>query len=209
MENQFITLQDWTFDILEAIKKDIKSEHLGSDPVFYRAYFGNRPQNRLTIEEIFTAYQKELTQGNEELAAWVINRWVFKHGDLYEVFADRLSEINPQFDEIEALSEEESQRVLEGVAERFGAIPTCLFVLLNGVVFPESVRKTLLQAAEEERKALAARAGEQEAQETLEKLIASQKREIARLQDKIIGVQKKYDRDVASLKKQIQALQKR
>lgn len=209
MENQFIALQDWTFDILEAIKKDIKSEHLGSDPTFYRAYFGNRPQNRLTIQEIFAAYQAELMKGNEELAEWVVNRWVFKHGDLYEVFANRLSEINPQFDEIEAISEEESQRVLEGVVERFGAIPTCLFVLLNGVVFPEPVRKHLIQLAEEERKHLARKAEEEGAQETLEKLLASQKREIARLQDKIVGVQKKYDRDTAALKKQIQALQKR
>ena len=59
-ENQFQTLQKWIHEILNAIKKDIKTDHLRADPVFYRTYFGNRPQNRLTAEEIFAAYEKEL-----------------------------------------------------------------------------------------------------------------------------------------------------
>ena len=129
MENQFIQLKNWMFDILDAIKKDIKQEHLGSDPQFYRAYFGNRPQNRLTSDEIFAAYENELLKGNEDFSAWVVNRWVFKHGDLYQVFADRLSQINSELDQIETLTEEKSREVLSGVVESFGAIPTFLFVV--------------------------------------------------------------------------------
>ncbi len=208
MENQFLSLQNWTTDVLNAIKKDIKSEHLGSNLAFYKTYFGNRPQNRLTTEEIFKAYDEELKKGNQELAEWVVNRWVFKNGDLYQIFAERLSEINPEFDQIQSISEEESAKVLAGTVEAFGAIPTFLFVLLNGVVFPESVREKLRGLAEAERSANEKKGEEAAGKEDLEKRIAAQTREIARLEDKIVGVQKKYERDTLALKKQIRALQK-
>ncbi len=208
MENLFVPLKNWMHVILSDIKKDIRSDHLGSDPEFYRKHFGNRPQNRLTIEEIFNAYESELIQGNQELAEWVVNRWVFKHGDLYQIFADRLSKINPEFNKIESLNEEESERVLVGTVEAYGAIPTFLFVLLNGVVFPESVRQRLCAAAEKERGDLEKRQQAEEGKESLEKLLAAKEREIARLHEKIAGVQKKYDKDTEALKKQIKVLQK-
>lgn len=209
MENQFQALQNWTLEILDAIKKDIRTDHLHTDPVFYRTYFGNRPQNRLTSEEIFAAYEKELIQGNETLAEWVVNRWVFKHGDLYKHFAERLSEVNPNFDQIKQLTEEESHRILSGAAESYGAIPTFLFSLLNGVVFPQPVLEQLRKAAEVEKVALEKKAKSDAEQESLEKIIAAHQREIARLNDKITGVQKKYEKDTEALKKQIKVLQKK
>lgn len=209
MENQFLPLKNWMFVILNAIKKDIKSDHLGSDPEFYRTYFGNRPQNRLTAEEIFAAYEKELLEGNAKLAEWVVNRWVFKHADLYQIFAERLAQIDPDFEKIDTLTEEQSREVLQGTVEAYGAIPTFLFVLLNGVVFPESVRSSLMAKAEAEKETLSVQAEKDEGKQNLEKMLASQKREIARLHDKLSGVQKKYDRDTESLKKQIKALQRK
>jgi hypothetical protein len=209
MENQFQALQNWTLEILDTIKKDIRTDHLHTDPVFYRTYFGNRPQNRLTADEIFAAYEKELLKGNDDLAEWVVNRWVFKHGDLYKHFADRLSEVNPNFDEIKQLSEEESSRILDGAAESHGAIPTFIFSLLNGVVFPQTVLDRLRKAAEVEKVAREKKAVRDAEQESLEKILAAHQREVARLQDKINGVQKKYEKDTEALKKQIKALQKK
>lgn len=209
MENQFQALQNWTLEILDAIKKDIRTDHLHTDPVFYRTYFGNRPQNRLTSEEIFAAYEKELLKGNEDLAEWVVNRWVFKHGDLYKHFAERLSEVNPDFDQIKQLTDEESHRILAGAAESYGAIPTFLFSLLNGVVFPQPILDRLRKAAEVEKVALEKKAKSNAEQESLEKIIAAHQREIARLHDKITGVQKKYEKDTEALKKQIKVLQKK
>lgn len=208
MENQFISLKSWMHVLLNAIRKDIKQDHLGSDPEFYRTYFGNRPQNRLNSEEIFSAYESELLKGNQELSEWVVNRWVFKHGDLYQVFAERLSQINSEFDKIQTLTVEESEKVLEGTVEQFGAIPTFLFVVLNGVVFPDSIRARLLSLAEKEKMSQEKKTQEDEGKESLEKLLAAKEREIARLNDKLVGVQKKYDKDVEGLKKQIRALQK-
>lgn len=209
MENQFQALQNWTFEIFEAIKKDIKQEHLQSDPEFYNKYFGNRPKNRLTTEEIFTAYDKELLKGNEDLAEFVVNRWVFKNGDLYQHFEGRLSELNPDFSQIEKLTLEESQKVLEGAVDSFGAIPTFIFSLLNGVVFPQSVLDELGTLAEAERKQRDSKVNENQEEQNTQKVIASQKREIARFESKILGVQKKYARDTEALKKQIKALQKK
>lgn len=209
MKNQFQSLQNWTRVVLEAIKKDLKNDHLPADVQLYRTYFGNRPLNRLTTEEIFDAYEKELTQGNEEIAEFVVNRWVFKNGDLYQHFADRLAQINPDFDQITQLTTEESEKVLEGAAEKFGAIPTFLFSLLNGVVFSETVLEKLRQAAEKEKAAQEKEEAAGVQQQSLEKVIAAHQREIARLNDKIAGVQKKYTSDTEALKKQIKALQQK
>ena len=55
MENQFQALQNWTFEIFTAIKKDIKHDHLQSNPGFYHKVFWKSPKNRLTTEEIFNA----------------------------------------------------------------------------------------------------------------------------------------------------------
>ena len=209
MKNQFQTLQNWTHEIFNAIKKDIKSDHLHTDPVFYRTYFGNRPQNRLTSEEIFAAYEKELLKGNDELAEWVVNRWVFKHGDLYQHFVQRLERINPEFDQIQHLTKEESESVLEGAIESFGAIPTFLFSLLNGVVFPADVLERLRKAADAEKVSQKDEAEKNDKQEDLEKVVAAHQREIARLNDKIAGVQRKYTNDTEALKKQVKALQQK
>lgn len=205
----FKTLQPWLFDVLATIKKDIKTEHLPSNPPFYRTYFGNRPINRLTSEEIFTAYEKELVEGNSDLGDWVVNRWVFRNGDLYSHFAERLSEVNPEFSEIKSLTEEQSARILEGAAENFGAVAVYLFSMLNGVVFPAKVLKDLSNQAVAAKEKAKAEAQKHAEEQTLIAKIEQQEREIARFESKLAGVQKKYNTDVEALKKQIRALQQR
>lgn len=210
MKNQFQALKNWLPDVLTAVKKDLKNDHLHSDPDFYRAYFGNRPQNRLGAEEIFAAYEKELLKGeNEDLSAFVVNRWVFKYGDLYQHFADRLAQISPDFDQLKVLTEDESEKVLKGAAETFGAVPTFLFSILNGVVFPEKVVVRLEKQAAEEKAKLAKQEQSDADQQAVAKNVAALEREIARLNDKILGVQKKYTTDTEALKKQIRALQQK
>lgn len=201
--------KEWIPEVLQTIKKDIKTDHLPSDVGFYKKHFGNRPQNRLGTEEIFAAYEKELLEENQDLKEWVVNRWVFKHGDLYQHFAERLSAVNPEFDQIKHLTEEESAMILEGAAESFGAIATYLFAVLNGVVFPESTIARLKKAAAEEKEKQQKEELATVERTNLEKILAAHQREVARLQDKIAGVQRKYDTDTQSLKKQIKALQQK
>lgn len=213
MKNQFETLQPWLAEILYTLKREIKTEHLSKGPSFYKNYFGNRPLNRLTTEEIVAAYAKELVQGNEDLGEWIVNRWVFSHGEIYNHFVERLEKIDAQFNEIQALDESQSNQVLEGAIESFGALPTYLFSVLNGVVFPESVFQRLRLAAEKEDRAVKEEQATAASQESLEQMKARYERDIGRLkekcEDKIAGVMKKYTTEIEALKKQIRALQQR
>jgi hypothetical protein len=213
MKNQFETLQFWLPQVLAVIRKDIKTDHLGSDPVFYKSYFGNRPQNRLTADEITAAYEKELLKGNEGLGEWVVNRWVFKHGDLYSHFAERLSAIHTDFAQIQQLNEAESEEILRGATAAFGAVPVYLFSVLNGVVFPETVLERLSKEADLEFKAQKLEEASQEEKQSLDQVIARHQREMNRLNEKyenrLAGIQKKYATDTEALKKQVRSLQQK
>jgi hypothetical protein len=212
MKEKFQTIEPWLVQILHTIKKEIKTEHLSKSPSFYKTYFGNRPLNRLTNEEICTVYQKELLQGeNEEIGEWVINRWVFRHGDIYQHFADRLSQIHPDFDTIKNLDDAQSEKVLSGSVEAFGALPVYLFAILNGVVLSPSALKSLRETAEKEQAAQTQEKAALERSENLEQMLERQKNEMLRLEkkyeDKLAGVMKKHAVDVAALKSQIRSLQ--
>ncbi len=212
VKNKFETLSPWMGGILSRIKKDLKTDYLPGDRVFYKKYFGNRPLNRLSTDEIFAAVEKELLGENEALSEWVVNHWVFQHGDIYTHFAEKLSCIRPDFNELSELSEEESQKVLEG-SEPFGAISVYLFSVLNGVVFSSTTFEQLRLAAMREKEAKEAIESSQNLQETLEQIIERQRREISRLQEKceskVAGVLRKYELDTQALKTQIRSLQKK
>ncbi len=211
--NPFTLVQPWMTQILHAIKKDIKTDHLSADKIFYKTHFGSRPLKKITQDEIFEVYEKELLAGEEQLVEWAVNRWVFKNGDLYQHFAKRLAAINPEFSEITSLTESESEQVLEGAAENFGAMNAFLFSRINGVVFPEATFERLQAAAEKELQNEQAEAKKESAQESLEKELERYKREASRVkekyEDKLSGVQRKYQTDTEALKKQIRSLQQR
>ncbi len=209
--NSFTYVRPWMEQILQVIKKDIKTDHLPGDKSFYKTHFGNRPQNKLTQEEIFATYEKELLAGNEDLSEWVINRWVFKYGDIYRHFAERLGAVNPNFQEIQSLSDAEADMVLAGAQEKFGSAETYIFARLNGVVFSDSVFDRLNQAALQETQSKTQMQEQKNEQESFEQLNARHQREVSRLQekyeDKLSGIQRKYTSDVEALKKQIRSLQ--
>lgn len=211
-KNPFPSVQPWIPQILHAIKKDIKTDHLALDKNFYKVHFGTRPMNKLSLEEIFAVYEKELLAGNEQLVEWTVNRWVFKHGDLYQRFADRLTAIHPEFYTIESLTEEQAEQVLGGVQE-FKASEIYLFSSLNGVVFPESVFVRLRAAAEKESQETKEREEKNSVTESLEQELERLRREASRMkekyEDKLAGVQRKHQTDVEALKKQIRSLQQK
>lgn len=211
--NPFLTLEPWLPQILEEIKRDIKSDHLAQDPAFARAHFGNRPIQRLTNEELFAPYIRELLAGNEPLVEWAVNRWVFRHTDLYQHFADRLSAIRADFSNLTSLTPAEEEQVLAGAPDRFGHQDTFLFARLNQVVISPTRMEALRVAALAEQKAKMAQKAEAEVTRSREELELRHKTELARLIDKyegrLSGMQKKYLTDTEALKKQIRALQKR
>lgn len=209
--NQFQIIQPWLPQVLNAIKKEIKTDHLPGSPAFHRAHFGTKPLSRLTAEEIFQAYEKELVAGNTELAEWVVSCWVFKHGDLYEHFATRLSELNPNFDEIKQITEAQAEYILDGAKEKFGSIDLFLFSILNGVVFPEMILNRLKEAAESEKQEKEVKS--EPKQESVEQILARHAKEMGKIEQKyeqkIAGVMRKYNTDMEALKKQVRSLQLR
>lgn len=211
-KNPFPSVRPWIPQILHAIKKDIKTDHLAVDRNFYKAHFGNRPLNKLTVEEIFSVYEKELLSGNEELVEWAVNRWVFKHGDLYQRFAGLLSQIHPEFHAIESLTEEQSEKLLASLSD-CSASEVYLFSSLNSVVFPELVFERLRIAAENEIETEKNKEAEKFAQESvageLERLRRDAARQKEKYEEKLAGVQRKYQTDIEALKKQIRSLQQK
>ena len=200
-KNSFLEVQQWIPHILQVIKKEIRKEGKALGAKLKMGSF----------EEIAALYEKELLAGNEDLADWVVHSWVFKHGDVYQYFADRLAAINPNFTELEALTEMEADQVLAGSVERFGATTVYLFSKLNGVVFSEERFAQLAQAAREETGTNKQQEEEKSARESYEQIVARLMQEKSRMQekyeDKIAGVQRKYSTDVEALKKQIRSLQ--
>lgn len=211
MQNQFIILQPLIGKILSSIKKEIKTEHLIKSPVFYRAHFGTRPLNRLTTEEILHVYEKVLLEGNEELSEWIVNRWVFQHGEIYRHFAERLAQINPDFDAIAELDQKQSEFVLEGAVQAFSALSVYVFSVLNRVVFPQSIFEQLRIAAELEQTRNKDVEETKLREETIEQMKQRHEKELAKIkekcEDKVAGVMKKYTLETDSYKKQIRSLQ--
>ncbi len=213
MTTKYHTLQPFLEEILTSIRKDIKTDYLPGSPAFCKANFGSRPINRLEGDEINVALIKELLVGNDDLSEWVVNRWVFKHGDVYTHFAEKLSSIHSDFSSIDSLSLEQSQKILAGAKESFGARAVYFFSMLNGVVFPESIFNELRVAAEKESKEEGVKTQIASEQLELEKILERHERETSRLVDKyeqkLAGVLKKYMTDTEALKAQVRALQKR
>ncbi|MBF8263853.1 MAG: hypothetical protein HW387_1518 [Parachlamydiales bacterium] len=211
--NSFTYVRPWIEKILLSIRKDIKTDHLAVDKSFFKTHFGSRPMNKLTQEEIFAVYEKELLAGNAELREWVINRWVFKHGDIYRFFADRLSAINPNFQEIQTIEDAQAEKIISPAIDSFGATSTYLFSRLNGVVFSPQIFERLNQAAMKETEKNKVSDEQKSLDESIDQMKARHQRELSRLQekyeDKLAGVQRKYSTDVEALKKQIRSLQQR
>lgn len=214
-KDKFAMLQNWMPVIADAIKKDLKNDHLKKDPGFSRLYFPGKNPAKLTSEELAEAYTRAIAteEGAEELAEFISNRWLLKHSDLYYFFEQELGKINPNFNEIKEIDKATATKIMEASVQQFGAVSTYLFCVLNSVVFPEEIYKKLSQdavkRAEEEK--VEAKASEEDA--SVEAMQRNHEQQIARLTDKyekkILGLQKKYTIDVEALKKQIANLQRK
>ena len=214
-KEKFALLKPWMHAILDPIKKDIKNEHLRQDASFFNQYFAGKQLNKLSLEEMVDGYTQALSHAEnaEELAEFLSNRWLLKHGDLYHHFEEELSQISNHFQELEVLEKEPSLRMMEKAADQFGAPKTYLFCVLNSVVFPEEVFTLLGEKAQSE-----AMQKEVELQQMQEESSRKEKEmdhsmQLTRLTDKyekkLVGMQKKYTQDVAALKKQIATLQRK
>ncbi len=209
---KFSKLQPWISDIFQAIRKDLRNEHLLKNPAFVNKHFPKRPLDKLTIHELSSAYLKDIADGDQELGEKITARWVLKNGELYQFFVAELTKINPKYDEIEALPEDVSSFLLNTAISQFGAGKVYIFAIMNAVVFTEEQLSKLREIA------LAEKAAEKPQEETLkfasvESVKEHYEKEIRKLTEKyekrMQGAERKYFQDVEGLKKQIAQLHKK
>lgn len=212
-QEKFQMVGRWLTEIIDAVKKDLKNEHLKIDREFCKRYFLGKNPSHVSVQEMAEAYRLDIEKGNLGLGEFIASRWLLKHTDLYGFFEERLRSINPEFEEINELNESFSKDLMRESVKKFGAAKTYLFCILNSVVFPTAVYSELLSMAENESDQMQSISQENESKETIEALRKRHEREMAALTDryekKLSGFQKKYIRDIDAMKKQISLLQKK
>lgn len=214
-KQKFEDLKQWAPGIIETIKKDLKADHLGQDPLFFKKFFPGKHVAKLTVEEMAPVYIQSIKEEEkgEQIAEFIASRWLLKNSEIYSFFEEKLSQIAPDFTEIEELSSDQADRLIGESTKEFGSVRTYLFSVLNSVVFPEKHYVELRKKAELESKKALENAKVKAEEEAKAKEAQDHATEIARMKDKyekkISGLEKKYLIDVQGLKKQIAQLQKK
>lgn len=211
---KFQELHRWFPLMIGEIKKDLKNHHLKTDKNFFRKYFSGKLIQKITLEELISAYTDALGQENgENLGEFLSNRWLLQNSDLYYHFEKKFQEMAIDFEKIEQLEKNPAETMMQSSIEEFGAIKTYIFSVLNGVVFPKETFEKLAKLAKEENVYKEKLQIEKTEKTTIEELKKEHERELIRLTDryekKISGLQRKYQMDVDGLKKQISQLQRK
>lgn len=208
-------LQDWFPVIVEAIKKDLKNEHLKRDTSFLKTYFGNGNIPKLTVSELSEGYIKaiESSPDSEAIGEFIANRWLLKNTELYYFFENKLQQVADDFSEIDVLDAEFSRKMMHESISQFGPVKTYLFSVMNSVVFPKEIYTELREQAKNHHEQEKSWEDDLKEKQTIEAKERAFHQQLARLTDKyekkLLGIEKKYENDVAALKKQISNLQKK
>lgn len=213
---KFADLKEWVPYLVDAVKKDLRNEHLKMDLFFVKKYLASKNIHKVTSEELAEAYQKviqEEAEQGEKIAEFISSRWLLKNSELYEFFERQLSKINPDFASIEEMTPQQAQALIDEASREFGAPHTYLFSVLNSVVFPKESYQALKHQAQKQQENEEQAAKQSEEKLTVDQMRKEFEREVFRLTDKyekkISGLQKKYVTDVENLKKQISNLQRK
>lgn len=213
-KEKFLDLDEWMSQLIDCVKKELRNDHLKKDVYFVKKFLQAKNIHRVTGDELAQAYRQAIQEEEkgEAIAEFVASRWLLKNSEMYDFFERELTQISPDFANIDELDAQQAQEMIEASAGQFGVLNTYLFAVLNSVVFPADSFLALKMRAREDRHNVT------QEEQLLEQLTGEEARRsfelaIARLTDKyekkLSGLQKKYVNDVDTLKKQIAALQRR
>ena len=214
-KEKFNMLESWIPAIIDQIKKDLKNEHIKSDIQFCKIYLAGKNLNKLTTDELATAYGRALkeNENSEALGEFISNRWLLKNTELYGFFEEKLLAIDPNFTDLEEIESSQAKELVQTSVQKFGAQKTYLFSVLNSVVFPKDVYSQLAKLAQNDEEKKEAEALQLLEKSSIEAINKQHELQTARLVDKyekkLIGLQKKYLQDTENLKKQIVNLQRK
>lgn len=214
-KEKFADLNEWFPQLIEAVKKDLRNEHLKKDLYFVKKFLSSKNIHRITTEELVQAYQKAIQEEEqgENLAEFITSRWLLKNSEIYEFFEKELSAISPDFALLEELNPAQAKVLVDAAIAEFGVPRTYIFSVLNSVVFPSQCFHDMKAKALQEYAADVEFKAQRIEQQSFEQMRATFEQEIARLTDKyekkLQGLQKKYVTDTDQLKKQIAQLQRK
>lgn len=202
-------LQPVLYDILNDIRKELKNEHLRKDFVFTNKFFAKKAIEKVTVAELVEGYLNALREGNEEAGEWIASRWMLKHPEVYQFFAEQLSAINPKFDEIERIADGDAEKIKDKAVETFGPKVTYIFSVLNSVAFPEFVFEDLKNKAASQVPTVIESDTMGSVEELKKKYETSLAKLIEKYEKRLQSLEKKYVQDMEGYKKQIASLQRR
>lgn len=214
-KDKMIVLKEWGPDIFDAIKKDLKNEHLKQDYVFAKKYLGGKPAQKITLEELVQGYYDavEKEEQGEKIAEFIANRWMLKASDVYGLFERELTRIQPDFTEIAELPEKTADELIAKSIAEFGAPKTYLFAVINSVAFSQKKFNELRDRAKSDRSKQQEELTKLNEKTSFESLKKEYESNLAKLEEKyekkLQGLEKKYQNDVSTLKKQISTLSKK
>lgn len=214
-KEKYRDLAEWMPFIVDAIKRDLKNEHLRKDLAFVKRFLQAKNINKISVEELSQAYQQAIAEEEkgEEIAEFITARWLLKHSELYDFFEKQLNQITGDFTALDELDEQTSHHLMETSIQQFGAPSTYLFSVLNSVVFPATAFNKLRERAQQTKHNQVEQEKVVQEQLTLEKMREHYEREMNRVVDKyekkLAGLQKKYLADTEGLKKQVAHLQRK
>lgn len=214
-KQKFEDLQEWLPVIIETVKKDLKNDHLKKDLIFVKKFLDSKNIQKVTTEELTAAYLKAVKEEEkgEEIAEFIVSRWLMKNSELYTLFENQLSRITTDFTALQELSVEQANELAKKSSQEFGVVPTYLFAVLNSVVFPKETFEQLKKQAKTSHEELIESFISEQEKQNVQLVVKAYDREMARLSDKyekkLAGMQKKYQIDVDQLKKQLALLQRK
>lgn len=214
-KEKFTTLKEWAPEIIDAIKKDLKNEHLKQDYVFVKKYLAGKNISKLTLDEMTEGYIKAIEQeeGGEKIAEFMANRWMLQSGDIYGYFEKELTAVNPDFDAIENIDAPVAKKIIGGAVESFGATNTYLFSVINSVAFSKEDFEKLLQDSRKEKITNKENAEKEAEIKSFDDMKRNFEQMLVRIEDKyekkLEGLQRKYIRDTDMLKKQVANFQRK
>lgn len=214
-KEKFTILKNWLPQILNEVRKDLRKDHWQQDPQFVKTYLGNKPQQKITQEDMVVGYGRALEkeEGAEIIAEFISSRWLFKHSDIYHYFENELRKVTQDFTQLTELDAAVAEPLAKKSSDLFGAANTYLFCVMNSVVFPEKVFNSLRSSAEKETRDHKDQAEKEQVLNSQEEIKRHYETQLARLTDrcekKLAGMERKYFVDTEALKKQIRNLQKK
>jgi hypothetical protein len=214
-KQKFSDLRIWIPFIINAIKKDLRNEHLKKDLFFVKKFLGSKNIHKIEEPELAQAYEKAIIEEEkgEELGEFVSSRWMLKNTEIYDYFESHLSKVHSDFTELSEIDPVTAQKLISESTNQFGALRTYLFSVLNSVVFTKECFEDMQRKAKEEQQQLEKEQSESSSSLTLEQLQSRFERDTAKITDKyekkLSGMQKKYQTDVDGLRKQISLLQRK